>query len=103
MMNAKRHCALLMQFKENGPQYRTYFGNRWLVSKAVLLIVTIAMLVQDQLALRMIGLIMVGYLIGIISANVRTYLLSKAKWEFQKDLIAWDKVEGHLREAGLKG
>ena len=97
-MNAKQHCALLLQFKENGIQLRTYCGPRWLISKSVLLIVAIALLVQDQPALRIIGLILLGYLIGMISANVRTYMVSKAKWAFQEDLIAWDKVEAHLQD-----
>ena len=92
-MDAKTHCGLLMKFKNDGIQFSTYMGRRWFVSKGILVIVALVMLFRVEDTSRMAGFIVLGYLLGVIGANVRSYLAAKKKWEIQRELIDWDKVE----------
>jgi len=92
-MDMKKHCGLLMKFKNDGMKISTYMGRRWFVLKVILIIATVLMLWTNKAATRIVGFILVGYLLGVIVANVRSYLVVKKKWELQKELIDWDKVE----------
>ena len=92
-MDAKTQCALLMKFKKDGIQLSTYMGRRWFVSKGILVIAALAMLFHTENTVRSAGLIVLGYLLGVIGANVRSYFVAKTKWELQRELIDWDKVE----------
>lgn len=95
-MDAKTHCRLLMKFKNDGIRVSTYMGRRWFVSKGILVIVALMMLFHGEETSRMAGFIVLGYLLGVVVANVRSYLVVKKKWELQRELIDWNKVREYL-------
>ena len=96
-MDAKTHCGLLVRFRNEGIQFSSYMGCRWLVSKLILIIVAVLLLWTSESVSRIVGSILVGYVIGIEGADVRSFIWAKAKWELLRELIDWDKVEGCLK------
>jgi hypothetical protein len=92
-MDWKTHCGLLMKLKNDGMKFSTYMGRRWFFSKGMLVVLVLVLLFQAEETFRIAGFIVIGYLLGVIVANVRSYLVVKKKWELQRELIDWDKVE----------
>jgi hypothetical protein len=68
-------------------------GRRWFFSKVMLVAAALVLLLQGGQTFRMAGLVVTGYFLGVIAANVRSYVAVKKKWELQRELIDWDKVE----------
>ncbi len=68
-------------------------GRQWFISKALIAGVGIYMVCQQDNPMRLIGCVLLGYLLGVVGANVRSYIIAKAKWELQKEVIDWNKVE----------
>lgn len=101
-MDAKRHCELLMVFKNKGFGLSSYMGIRWFILKVVLIILVSAMMLSEDRVLQIAGFIIAGYLIGIIGASLRSYIVAKRNWAFQKELIDWDKVEAKLKGFGTE-
>ncbi|MHC4624877.1 MAG: hypothetical protein ACYS4W_13350 [Planctomycetota bacterium] len=97
-MDAKTHCGLLMKFKNDGIQLSTYMGMRWFVLKGILAIAALVMLFRAGEASRIAGSVVLGYLLGVVLANVRSYLVAKKKWQFQRELIDWNKVQEYLED-----
>jgi len=95
-MDVKKHCGLLMKFKNDGMKLSTYMGRRWFVSKVMLIILALVLLFLTENTFRMAGFIVLGYIIGVIVANLRSYFVVKKKWKLQKELIDWEKVKEYL-------
>ena len=93
----KKHCELLMKFKKDGMQLGMYMGTRWFMSKALIVVVIFFLVIQQDEVCRIVGLVLVGYLFGVVGANVQGYIRSKAGWEIQREFIDWVKVEEHLK------
>ena len=68
-------------------------GIQWFISKALIAFVSIYMVYQQDNHLRLIGCVLLGYLLGVIGVNIRSFIIAKSKWEFQKEVIDWNKVE----------
>ena len=97
-MDIEKYCALLVHFKNNGISFSSYMGVRWLISKVVILTVGILMAISKERAANMAGYILLGYLLGVVSANIRSFVISKKTWIFQKEVIDWGKIEGILKQ-----
>ncbi|MHC4109933.1 MAG: hypothetical protein ACYSUY_02600 [Planctomycetota bacterium] len=95
-MDMKKHCGLLTKFKNDGMKLSTYMGRRWFVSKMMLIILAMVLLFLTEKTFRIAGFIVLGYIIGVIVANFRSYFLVKKKWKLQKELIDWEKVREYL-------
>ena len=95
-MDVKKHCGLLTKFKNDGMKLSTYMGRRWFVSKVILIILALVLLFLTEKTFRMAGFIVLGYIIGVIVANLRTYFVVKKKWKLQKEFIDWEKVKEYL-------
>lgn len=95
-MDMKKHCGLLMKFKNDGMKLSTYMGRRWFVSKVILIILALVLLFLTEKTFRMAGFVVSGYIIGVIVANIQSYFVVKKRWELQKELIDWEKVEEYL-------
>jgi hypothetical protein len=91
----KKHCELLMTFKTKGFKLSTYMGKRWFVLKAILIVLAVIMLVSEESVSRGAGLVIVGYLIGIVAGDVRRYVRAKRLWQ---EVIDWEKVKEQLGE-----
>ncbi len=92
-MDWKTHCGLLMKLKSDDMKLSTYMGRRWFLSKGMLVVLALVLVFQAGERFRMAGFVVIGYLLGVIVANVRGYVVAKKKWELQRELIDWDKVE----------
>ena len=92
-MSMKKFCKQLMQFKEHGIKFNSYMGSRWFVSKVIIAIAALLMIFQQNEASRIFGFVLLGYLIGVVSVNIRSYIFAKGRWELQREVIDWKKVE----------
>ncbi len=92
-MNEKQKCQLLMNFKNGDIRFTSYMGKRWFVSKIILSIAAILLLIFGQEFLRLFAVLILGYLLGMIGSNVRTYVVLKKEWELQRQSIDRKKVE----------
>ena len=92
------YCRLLLRFKNEGVQYKTYFGARWLVVKILLAAVALLMLLGPYKNLRPLALIFLGYLVGVVSAGVKGYLITKKRWQLGRQFIDWGKIDNCLDE-----
>jgi adenine/guanine phosphoribosyltransferase-like PRPP-binding protein len=97
-MITKEHCEQLMKFKNEGVRFSSYMGIRWFVAKGILVILALIMLLNEEQVVRIVGFIVSGYLLGVIAANIRSYVVVKKNWEIQSELIDWHKVEEHFGE-----
>jgi hypothetical protein len=91
-MNHEKYCQQLIFYKKHGIKFSFFMGKRWFVLKALILGVGIYMVCQQDNLSRLIGCILLGYLLGVVSANIRSYIIAKARWELQKEVIDWNKV-----------
>lgn len=92
-MGLQKYCKELKRFKKNGISFGSFMGVRWFVSKAVIIIAIIIMLFQQNEVALLTALVLLGYLVGVMGANVRSYLVAKANWKVEAEVIDWNKVE----------
>jgi hypothetical protein len=86
-------CKKLLVQREEGIRLMTYLGSKYIISKVVLIIFTIILFLQNEPVLRTAALVGTGYFIGMITANIRTFIVMKIAWPLHKELIDWKKVE----------
>jgi hypothetical protein len=92
-MNLEKYRQQLIYFKKHGVKFSFYMGKQWFILKALISGVGIYMVCQQDNFSRLIGCILLGYLVGVVSTNIRSYIIAKARWELQKEVIDWNKVE----------
>ena len=92
-MDKKKYCNLMMNMKSNGCKFGSYMGTRWFMVKAAILFVGVFMVLNDDRVVSVVGYILLGYLLGVVSANIRSFILSKKMWQFQKEVLDWEKIE----------
>jgi len=85
-----------MKFKNEGIRFNSYMGIRWFVGKGMLVILALIVLQSKEQKVRTVGFIILGYLLGMIAANIRSFVVVKKGWKIQSELIDWHKVEEHL-------
>lgn len=95
-MNIEGYCRGLIAFKKDGVRLSSYMGRRWFVSKAMVGVAACLMLARSEEAFRIVGYMLLGYALGMIVAGIRSYVVGKKRWELQKELIDWKKVEEYL-------
>ena len=95
-MITKEHCEKLMKFKNEGVRFNSYMGIRWFAAKGMLAILALIVMLNKEQEVRIVGFIILGYLLGTIAANIRSYVVVKKSWEIQSELIDWHRVEEHL-------
>jgi hypothetical protein len=83
----------LLMNREKGVRLMTYLGPKWFIGKVALIIFTIILLLQNNPILRATALVGAGYLVGMIAANIRSFIIIKNAWPLQKEIIDWIKVE----------
>lgn len=92
-MDNKKYCKLIMNMKSNGCKFGSYMGTKWFILKVAILFVGVLMVLNEDKSVNIVGYILLGYLLGRVSANIRSFILSKKTWEFQKEVLDWEKVE----------
>jgi len=92
------YCQLLLRFKNEGVQYKTYFGARWLAMKILLAAVALLMLLGPYEDLRPVALVFLGYLVGVVSTGVKGYLITKKRWQIGQQFTDWGKLDNYLDE-----
>ena len=92
-MTEQRLCKDLLMLRENGIRLMTYLGPKYIISKAVLIIFTIILFLQNDPIFRAASIVVAGYLTGMILANIRSVIILKNAWPLFKEFINWKKVE----------
>ena len=92
------YCRLMLLFKNEGVQRKTYFGRRWLVMKLLLAAVALAILLGPYKEFRPFALVLLGYWIGVVSAGVKSYLITKKRWQIGQQFVDWEKLDNYLNE-----
>ena len=95
-MDSKGYCKLLTNFKLNGIRFSSYMGIRWLVSKFIILFAGLLMILNEDKIANIVGYILLGYFLGAVIANIRTFIASKSRWELQKEFLDWEKIESFV-------
>ncbi len=73
-------------------------GARWLVVKAILLAVSLAIASTEDAVVRAVGFVILGFLLGTTTAGIRSYVVTKRYWVCQRELLDWPKVEASMNE-----
>ena len=92
-MDNKKYCKLIMNMKSSGCKFSSYMGTEWFILKVAILFVGVLMVLNEDKFVNIVGYILLGYLLGMVSENIRSFILSKKMWEFQKEVHDWEKVE----------
>ncbi len=87
----------LTNFKNNGITIRSYFGQRWFIMKILIIIVGIYLLFSKDTATKTIGGMLLGYILGAVSTSIRNFLVTRKYWNFQKEVVDWEKVEESVK------
>ena len=83
----------LLQQREKGVNFSTFLGAKWLVSKIILAMFTGFLFLQNDPFYRSIALVGIGYLVGMILAHLRSFIILKRAWPFHQEFIDWEEVE----------
>ena len=100
-MSEEAYCRLLLGFKDDGVRYRSYFGLRWLILKLLLAATALLMLLAPYKDLRPVALLLLGYLVGVVSSGLKSYIVTKKRWELQRQFMDWEKIGNSLGERAL--
>jgi len=92
-MDSKGYCKLMTNFKLNGLKFSSYMGTKWFISKFIILFVGVLMILSEDKIVNIVGYILFGYFLGMVLANVRNFILSKKRWDLQKEFFDWGKIE----------
>jgi len=68
-------------------------GTKWFISKFIILFAGMLMVLSKDKIVNITGYILFGYFFGMVLANVRTFFLSKKRWDLQKEFLDWGKIE----------
>jgi len=92
-MDSKGYCKLLTNFKLNGLKFNSFVGTKWFISKFIILFVGVVMVLSKDKVLNIGGYVLSGYFLGMVLANIRSFVISKRMWELQKEFLDWEKIE----------
>ncbi len=84
---------MLMNFKSYGVRFVTFMGTRWFVSKSILIIFALYLLSKDDTTVSAMGFIMIGYIIGAVSSNIKSFIATKKQFELTKEFVDWEKIQ----------
>ena len=96
-MDSKGYCKLLTNFKLNGFKLSSYMGTKWFISKFIILFAGVFMVLNEDKIVNIVGYILFGYFLGMLLANIRSFILSKNRWELQNKFLDWKKIEEVLK------
>ena len=96
-MDSKGYCKLLTNFKLNGPKFNSYMGTKWFISKFIIVFVSVVMVLRKDKVVNIGGYVLFGYFLGMVLANIRSFVVSKRMWEIQKEFLDWEKIEEVLK------
>jgi hypothetical protein len=68
-------------------------GTKWFISKFIVLFVGVVMVLSKDKAKNIGGYVLFGYFLGMVLANIRSFVISKRMWKIQKEFLDWEKIE----------
>ena len=92
-MDRTTFCKSLVRFRDDGIRLRAYFGFRWVILKVLLVAVATLLLLHPESRLHLLAFALLGYIAAMVAAGVRGYLLTRKRWDLQREFIHWEKVE----------
>ncbi|HEG43210.1 MAG TPA: hypothetical protein ENH94_04080 [Phycisphaerales bacterium] len=103
IMDVKGYCKLLMDLKSGDFGFWTYMGKRWFIFKLLILVGAGFMIFDEDGYINICGYFLLGYLLGVVPAGIRSFIASKKMWQFQKEFLDWEKVEKVLEPEVIEG
>ena len=92
-MDSTEYCKLMTNFKSNGLKFSLYMGKKWFISKFIILFAGAVMVLNKDKVVNVVGYVLMGYFLGMVLANVRNFILSKKRWDLQKEFLDWEKIK----------
>lgn len=92
-MNFETFCKKLRDLKSRNLSGLSYLGARWFVLKIALAAVGVYLLVCPATMVKVFGGVVIGYTAGATIAGIRSWIVNKRAWPFQKQAIDWNAVE----------
>jgi hypothetical protein len=74
-------------------------GARWFSVKAILLGASLVMVSTEDVVIRTVGLVVLGFSLGMAAANIRSYIVAKKSWSLQNEFLDWSKIEDCMKES----
>ncbi len=99
-MDRKKHCQVLVDFRDHGVRFGQYVGVRWVASKVLVAAIALVMVFWDEQVVRCAGFLLLGYLVGALAVTCRTWIITAGIWQVQKEFIDWEKVEAEAATGG---
>lgn len=87
------YCKLMTDFKSNGFKFSSYMGAKWFIFEFTILFVCVLMVLNEDRILNTAGYILFGYSLGVALASVRSFIISKKRWDLQREFLDWGKIE----------
>lgn len=87
-----------MKLDINGRQFSSYVGKKWFISKILIFFVSIFMVLNEFWPVNIVGYFLFGYLFAMVITSIRFFIMSNKMWEFQKEVIDWEKVKNISEE-----
>ncbi len=97
-MNIKKYCQKISEYKDKPMTIIQYFGARYVVIKILILAFATFIFYNYGALLGIFCGILVGYVIGIVMADIRRAFMTMRIFELQKQIIDWDKVAKIINE-----
>ena len=92
-MDRTTFCKSLVRFRDDGIRLRAYFGFRWVILKVLLATLASLLLLHPDSRLHLLAFALLGYIAAMVAAGVRGYLLTRKRWNLQREFIHWEKVQ----------
>ena len=96
-MKKIKYCKQLLEYQKGNFSLQNFFGGRWILLKAIILILSITVINRGGAINLIIGSGLIGYVIGKVSAGFNTYRAIKSNWDITEGYINWDKVEETIK------
>lgn len=74
-------------------------GARWFIVKAGMIAASLMMVSREDAVVHAVGLVVLGFSLGMAAANIRSYVVAKRFWSLQNEFLDWSKIEGSVKES----
>lgn len=99
LMIERGYLLKLQKYRlDGGPDLSSYVGTKWFFMKVVIAVLAVCIIVENG-PQKYMGWLLVGYLIGTVSASLKSLMSLKRLWPIQDAITNWSIVSERLRHS----
>jgi len=95
MIDKPKYCRTLLKYRGRVMPLYLFLGGKWIFLKAILFAMGFLAVTGDDIEVRIIGGVILGYALGKTVAGVMSYITSRRTWSYADDLLNWERVKDH--------